>query len=389
MLPVVVIIVAIGPPALTPPLSAQVSGVAEQTKKDKQKEAEARERERQREAEERARVQAEQRERERQALERQRQADLQRREAEERQQARTERERLAQADRAAQEQKQREQQRQREEGQRLIQGVVNGLQQQQQLINDTTDELIRQRSAAATSGYSDYRTNQPADTPEKVLPGAGAPGPTFASESNAAGSASESMSVDRLPIGHVSSTVSGPTRVFDRLSDLLQSPERTAGTAAAPISNNSGLAAVPAPGANSSWPLNSDPGAIAGSLFDHLEPATDLAKESAKALGEQLFDQLKSGDDVNVREAARASIKAQLSDIGETFNSAADSGMRFLIAGLPDDPRFDATVYYNTFVSPKTSMLLNPSNAVAYIEEMIGKPLNEFTAGLFGPVEKQ
>ena len=104
--------------------------------------------------------------------------------------------------------------------------------------------------------------------------------------------------------------------------------------------------------------------------------AVALAKETTKVLTSKLMGQIRSGADVDIKAAARSGIADKLQEI-------VNIALREWIAALPDDPRFDAGVYYSTFLDPDTTML-TPAQAArhlsAYFEYLVGRPLDVFFA---------
>jgi len=114
-----------------------------------------------------------------------------------------------------------------------------------------------------------------------------------------------------------------------------------------------------------SAPLADTPSELARNLFDPATSGTpsselgkdlfDAAKETGKVLRDQLDDQIKAREDLDLRKAAQDGIYKVLLDTGkESAVMIFDDGTRALIERLPDDQRFSMDVWYNTFVSPKT-----------------------------------
>jgi hypothetical protein len=109
--------------------------------------------------------------------------------------------------------------------------------------------------------------------------------------------------------------------------------------------------------------------------------AAEVARETTRSLAAELFGQVHAGDSVDVRSAARSAIYTKLDEMRQATIAALDDAVRALIGRLPDDPRFDAEVYYSTFVSP-TTIVLTPYDAKrnigAYLEAMVGRRLDDF-----------
>jgi hypothetical protein len=100
--------------------------------------------------------------------------------------------------------------------------------------------------------------------------------------------------------------------------------------------------------------------------------------QTVETLGDELFGQLESGKEIDLRAAARSGIDEVLKS---TLFNSVDALTKSLISKLPEDPRFDATVYYNTFLNPDTRMT-TPwdayQNISAYFDAMVGEPMDEF-----------
>jgi hypothetical protein len=163
-------------------------------------------------------------------------------------------------------------------------------------------------------------------------------------------------------------------------SGWILAPEAPPPIAARPAMNLTGLA-----GADVVSPAgSSDARDSFGSSQNVSDAARAADREVIRNLADELFGQTRRGENVDLREAARAGIAAHLNAMKEDSVSAADAALRSLISRLPDDARFDAQTYYSTFISPETSMLTPGRarrNTQKYFEKMVGQKLDEFFSG--------
>ncbi|MBL8539579.1 MAG: hypothetical protein JNK68_04330 [Betaproteobacteria bacterium] len=103
-----------------------------------------------------------------------------------------------------------------------------------------------------------------------------------------------------------------------------------------------------------------------------------VAHSTTKVLISEMAEQIRFGEDVSVREAARSGIRET---VDESVRETVESEIRDLIRKLPEEQSFKVDVFYSTFVDPDTRMITPYSaarNVSAYFEQMVGKRLREF-----------
>ena len=153
------------------------------------------------------------------------------------------------------------------------------------------------------------------------------------------------------------------------------------------VSDGSGAVAIPTDG-NSASSSTQPSGDSTGRLQDLSDSARDLfgdakavAKKTGRTLTDELFGQVRNGEDVDIRAAAKSGIDGKLQEMKGAAVDMLDDKTRSLISQLPEDKRFDYQTFYNTFISPKTQVMTPfqaKQNIGAYFNEMVGKRLDEF-----------